>query len=97
MREVMLLTSPRLVTCDAARASSTNALAAIDDGAVLVDKARVAAVGTSAELTARFPDARVVHVPGAITTGLVDAHTHAPWMGSRDAEYALRMSGAGYA
>ena len=31
-----------------------------------------------------------------ITPGLVDAHTHAAWMGSRHAEYALRMAGADY-
>jgi len=31
-----------------------------------------------------------------ITPGLIDAHTHAPWMGSRDGEYALRMAGADY-
>jgi imidazolonepropionase len=31
-----------------------------------------------------------------VTAGLVDAHTHAPWAGSRHAEYALKMAGADY-
>jgi imidazolonepropionase len=31
-----------------------------------------------------------------VTAGLVDAHTHAPWAGSRHAEFALKMAGADY-
>ena len=31
-----------------------------------------------------------------ITPGLVDAHTHAAWVGSRHDEYAMRMAGADY-
>jgi imidazolonepropionase len=31
-----------------------------------------------------------------LTPGLVDAHTHAAWVGSRHGEYALRMAGADY-
>ena len=31
-----------------------------------------------------------------LTPGLVDAHTHAAWVGSRHAEYALRMAGGDY-
>jgi imidazolonepropionase len=38
---------------------------------------------------------RTLHAP-LVTAGLVDAHTHAAWAGSRHDEYALRMAGADY-
>jgi imidazolonepropionase len=91
-----LVTSPRLVTCDPSRATAEGPLGVIEDGAVLLDGALVTDVGSRVELLARHPDARVVGAPGLVTPGLVDAHTHAPWMGSRCGEYAQRMTGAGY-
>ncbi len=39
--------------------------------------------------------ARTLHAP-LVTAGLVDAHTHAAWAGSRHDEYAMRMAGADY-
>jgi imidazolonepropionase len=91
-----LVTSPRVVTCDPARATALDPLGAIDDGAVLIDEGAIVAVGHRAELAARAADAEVVAFDGVVTPGLVDAHTHAPYVGSRDAEYALRMQGKGY-
>jgi imidazolonepropionase len=92
----ILVLCPRLVTCDAELASSGDPLAVLEDAAIVIDGATVAAVGPRAAIAPRFPGARAVQAPGLVTPGLVDAHTHAPWMGSRHAEYALRMSGAGY-
>ncbi|MFD0316625.1 imidazolonepropionase-like domain-containing protein [Streptomyces flavalbus] len=43
----------------------------LPDGAVAVDGARIAAVGTLTELTARFPGARVRRWPGVLGPGLV--------------------------
>ncbi len=91
-----LITSPRVVTCDPSRATPADPLGVVVDGAVLLDGPLVADVGPRAALLARHPDARVIAAPGVVTPGLVDAHTHAPWMGSRDGEYAQRMAGAGY-
>jgi imidazolonepropionase len=91
-----LLLCPRLVTCDPARATLADPLGTLDTAAVLIDGPLIADVGPAAVLRIRHPDARLLTAPGVVTPGLVDAHTHAPWMGSRDAEYALRMSGAGY-
>jgi imidazolonepropionase len=93
---VILLAAPRVVTCDPARAAAGDALGVVEDGAVLVEGGAIAAVGRRAELAVRYPAARVIDHDGVITPGLVDAHTHAPWMGSRDGEYALRLAGAGY-
>jgi imidazolonepropionase len=92
----LLVTCPRLVTCDPGRATPADPLGALEDAAVLVEGPLVAAVGNRADLATRHPHALKIAAPGVVTPGLVDAHTHAPWMGSRDGEYALRLAGAGY-
>jgi imidazolonepropionase len=91
-----LLTCPRLVTGDPARATPADPLGTLDAAAILLDGPLIADVGPAADLRARYPDALLATAPGVVTPGLVDAHTHAPWMGSRDAEYALRLAGARY-
>ena len=48
-----------------------------DGAAVVVDGERIVAVGAVAELTAKYPAARVVDLGGAtLLPGLIDAHTH---------------------
>jgi imidazolonepropionase len=92
-----LLVAGRVVTCDPARATAADPLGVIEDGAVLVEGGRVIAVGSRGALAPRASGVPVTAAAGAvITPGLVDAHTHAPFAGSRHAEYALRMAGAGY-
>jgi imidazolonepropionase len=92
-----VITAQRLVTCDPARASATDPLGVIEGGAIVIEGAVLRAVGPRAEVAARYPDAPIaLAAEGVVTPGLVDAHTHAPWVGSRDGEYALRMAGAGY-
>ncbi len=78
-------TADRLVTCDGA---------AIDDGAIVLDDGRVAWIGARADMPAEHA-AKAEHAP-LVTPGLVDAHTHAAWAGSRHVEYAMRMAGADY-
>ena len=87
----------RVVTCDEARATAEDPLGVIPDAAVVVVDGAIVDVGERAAVLARHPDVPVTRVGGeVITPGLIDAHTHAPWMGSRDGEYALRMAGADY-
>jgi imidazolonepropionase len=93
---MLIITTPRLVTCDSDRATVADPLGVIEDAALIIDGGALHAVGPRAEILACHPGARVVAAGGVVTPGLVDAHTHAPWMGSRDGEYALRMAGAGY-
>jgi imidazolonepropionase len=93
-----LVLAKRLVTCDPRRATHADPLGVLEDGALLIEGGRIAAIGTAAELT---PAELVlggdsVHRAELVTPGLVDAHTHAAWVGSRHAEYALRMQGADY-
>ncbi len=73
-------------------------LGVVEDGAVLVEHGRIAAVGPASEVMGAADGApTVVHASeSVITPGLVDAHTHLAWAGSRHAEYALRMQGAEY-
>src|SRR5438093_1225988 len=95
-----VLLAARLVTCDPARAIDANPLGAIDDAALVVDGETIAWVGPRAELPP--PDAAAAASGDAaalsplVTPGLVDAHTHAAWVGSRHAEYAIRMAGGDY-
>ncbi len=92
--ERVLHTAPRLVTCDRERDAA--GVGAIESGAVLVEAGTIRDVGPALELAARYPEARRVEHPGLVTPGLVDAHTHTAWMGSRAREYAQRLAGDGY-
>jgi len=72
-------------------------LGIIENGAVLIQDGIIAAVGDSQEMLASYPgeacfDARA-HV---VMPGLVDAHTHLPWVGDRAGEFELRLMGKTY-
>lgn len=92
-----LIAAGRVVTCDVARSGPNDPLGVLARGAVVLAHDKVVAVGSEDELSTRFPDAIVERYPSAVLTpGLIDAHTHAAWVGSRDGEYALRMAGGDY-
>ncbi len=81
----------RLVTCDPARGS---ALGAIEHGAVVMDDGLITFVGPRDEAPA---DATIIDLgERVITPGLIDAHTHACWVGSRHVEYTMRLAGSDY-
>ncbi len=85
----------RLVTCDPERATSSDPLGVIEDAAIRVDEnGRLAFVGRARDLPEGLR--KVSLGGGVVTPGLVDAHTHAAWVGSRHHEYGLRMAGADY-
>ncbi len=51
----------------------------VEQGAVVISGDTIVAVGSAAELAARYPGARRLHTPhGLIMPGLVNTHTHAP-------------------
>lgn len=84
----------RVVTCDPARATPADPLGVIEDGAVVVDAGRVVWVGPRSDLPEEVN--LTDHPRQVLTPGLVDAHTHSCWVGSRHTEYAARMAGGDY-
>jgi imidazolonepropionase len=88
------LRAARIVTCDPARAAGGNALGALDDAALVVSDGRVEALVPARDVPPGVPCEDVTAC--AVTPGLVDAHTHACWVGSRHAEYAIRLAGGDY-
>ncbi|WP_437694081.1 imidazolonepropionase [Sorangium sp. So ce176] len=92
-----VLAARRLVTCDPSRASAGDPLGVIEDAAIVVRGGAIEAVGRRQEILRPGSGLAVeVEAAGVVTPGLVDCHTHAPWVGSRDAEYAVRMAGGDY-
>ena len=70
-------------------------LGTIDAGAVAIESGKISFVGRRSSLPERFASVAPVSVP-LITPGLVDAHTHSAWMGSRHDEYVAKLRGDGY-
>jgi imidazolonepropionase len=81
----------RIVTCDPRRGGP---LGAIDDGVIVVEGGLVRFVGAREDA----PSDALIQELGdrVVTPGLIDAHTHACWVGSRHEEYAQRMAGRDY-
>jgi len=72
----------------------------VRDGEILCRDGRIAFVGTAAERRALHGE--LADVPrldgrrGTAVPGFVDAHTHLPWSGSREEEFAERLAGRSY-
>ena len=67
-----LITAKYVVTMDAKHR-------VIEQGAVAISGARIVAVGTQADLAARFQPKHTLTKPDALLApGLIDTHTHAP-------------------
>ncbi|NDG84897.1 MAG: imidazolonepropionase [Proteobacteria bacterium] len=73
-------------------------LSAIEDGAVVYDAKKVLWAGPTRELPSKWKSIRKTDLKGrqAIMPGLVDAHTHLVFAGSRAQEFARRCAGATY-
>lgn len=83
----------RIVTADPARCTRDNPLGVVENGVVVYDEHSISWIGPR-DAAAKVPI--IDHGDRVITPGLVDAHTHAAWVGSRHDEYAMRMAGADY-
>ena len=82
------------------RGAEQGHLDVIDDGALVASGGVIAAVGTTSDIRRRYAldRARVIDAGGRVVMpGLVDAHTHPVFAGSRHAEYAERLGGASMA
>jgi imidazolonepropionase len=85
------IAADRIMTCDPARAGPVGV---IERGVVVFDGPSIAYVGERGGAPADVPFVELGD--RVVTPGLVDAHTHACWVGSRHGEYAARAAGADY-
>lgn len=79
------------------RGAALGELGIIEDGAVAIDAGRIVAVGSTADLKARYNATTKLDATGRVVVpGFVDAHTHVVWAGDRSAEFEMRIAGASY-
>ncbi len=73
-------------------------VSAIEDGAVVCAGEKILWVGRSCDLPRKFQDAKKTNLKNrrAVMPGLIDAHTHLVFAGSRAQEFARRCAGATY-
>ena len=88
----MLLTNAKLVTLQ-----TDDRFGIIADGTIVLDGARIAWVGVSADLPKIYSDQKKEDLGGRLVTpSLVDCHTHVVFGGNRAVEFELRLNGASY-
>jgi len=72
----------------------------LTDHAIAVVGGRVAMLGPTAQVAARYPEREAAHVIDAsgrlVAPGFVDAHTHLPFAGTREMEFEARSRGERY-
>lgn len=79
------------------RGDELGRLGIIEDGALLVQGDRIAAVGTTPDLLAAYPSEPALDAGGRVVMpGFVDPHTHLVWVGDRAAEFEMRLQGKSY-
>ncbi len=67
------------------------------DGAIAVRGTQIVGVGAASEVRARYPRAKRIDAGGGtVLPGLVDAHTHPVFAGTREDEFEMRTRGATY-
>ncbi len=101
--DLLLLGASQVVTVDGGRAGpkrgprAMNQIGVIEDGAVAIHHGKIAAVGTTNEITAAFRGSRRIYCRGrTVLPGFVDAHTHPVFAKMRVDEFAMRCRGADY-
>ena len=89
--DLLVTGASELLTC---AADAPDRIGRIPDGAVAIAGERIVAVGTSAELRRRWPEAPVLDAGGGVVMpGFVDSHTHVVYAGSRVDEYVTKAAG----
>lgn len=75
---------------------SDDQLEIISHAGILVNGEKIEIVGPYRELQSLTPVLETVEGEQVVIPGLVDAHTHICWAGSRAGDYAMRLSGRTY-
>jgi len=97
--ETLVHSASQLVTLSGGtrRGATLGDLGLIEDGAVAVDGDKIAAVGPSSQVRARYRASREIDASGhVVLPGFVDPHTHLVWAGDRAAEFEMRLAGKTY-
>jgi imidazolonepropionase len=78
-------------------ALTDNQLEIVPDAGIAVLNGSIAEVGNFDQMRLKYPDS-IIALEGKWVAfpGMIDAHTHLCWSGSRAADYALRLSGKSY-
>jgi imidazolonepropionase len=99
---LIIRNAAQLVTCSgftAKRGAEMADLKVIEDGALVIEKGLIKAVGPTAKILAglNLQDYTVLDASGkAVLPGFVDSHTHFLFAGYRPEEYSWRLKGMGY-
>jgi imidazolonepropionase len=93
----LVVNAAELLTCRGPRAGFRGAALreaeTITDGALAIRGERIAAVGTTAEITAAYAAPEVIDAAGRLVTpGLVDPHSHLLYGGTRHEEYEAKVT-----
>ncbi len=79
------------------RGAGLGRLGILPGGALLLRGAEIADLGPTPELRQRYPHEESLDASGRVVLpGFIDPHTHAVWIGSRAAEFEMRLEGRSY-
>ena len=99
---ILIKNASQLVTCSGFQAKQGKAMSdlhTIEDGAVVIENARIAAVGKSEAVLAKIDEAKFESIDAngkAVLPGFVDSHTHFIFGGYRAEEFSWRLRGDSY-
>jgi imidazolonepropionase len=97
IRDLAQVVSPAGARAPLRGPAEMSALDVVEDGYILCEQGRIAAVGPMAELGSVGGEVEELDGRGrAAVPGLVDCHTHACFAGDRADEFSLRAAGATY-
>jgi len=102
MSNILIKNASQLVTCSGFQAKQGKAMSdlhTIEDGAVVIENARITAVGKSEAVLAKIDEAKFESIDAngkAVLPGFVDSHTHFIFGGYRAEEFSWRLRGDSY-
>ncbi len=96
--DLTILHASELLLCsgpfEGVRGEALDRLETISDGALAVDEGKIVALGSTGTVTERYVGRQVIDASGRLVTpGLVDAHTHLVFAGSRHDEWEDKVLG----